>query len=91
MAPPEVIVHVTHLGTLAADVVDQVSLSVGAARRGRLARPVGALPFVLARLAAAAMAQEPRELAHRLSRALIDDAVHHDDRDALGHAPPGAL
>jgi len=40
----------------------------------------------VARLAGPAVAQEPRDLAHRLSRALIRDAVDHDDRDAIGCA-----
>jgi hypothetical protein len=34
------------------------------------------------------VAQQPRELAHRLARTLIGDAVDHDDRDAIGRAHP---
>jgi len=36
------------------------------------------------RLALPAVAQEPRDLAHGLPRALIGDAVDDDDGDAIG-------
>jgi len=44
------------------------------------------LALHVARLAGPAVAQEPRELADRLSRTLIGDAVDHDDGDAIGRA-----
>jgi hypothetical protein len=40
----------------------------------------------IARLARTAVAQEPRELTHRLPRLLVGDTVDRDDRDAIGGA-----
>src|SRR5262249_58850332 len=47
------------------------------------------LALHVARLAGSAVAQKAREVADRLSGALIGDAVDHDDGDAIGRAHRG--
>jgi hypothetical protein len=47
------------------------------------------LALHVARLTITAMAQESRELADRLSRLLVGDAVNHHDGDAIRVDSPG--
>jgi hypothetical protein len=68
-------------------------MATGRVTRGRLElghRHQNFVNFALdvAGFAFPAVAQQPRELAHRLARTLIGDAVDHDDRDAIGRAHP---